>query len=112
MRLMTHWNLATVTALALACSSAACGAYDAAIAEQQEQITADAQKMMEGIELQVAVDAENQYGIVARNGGSAIDRCVQAGMVTAAWLQANNDGKYEDWKKIETRDCRAAGLRQ
>ena len=108
------WNrFAAAFALALlASASTACEAYDAAIAEQEAQITADAQRMMEDIELQVAVDAENQYGIVARSGGSAMDRCVQAGMVGAAWLQAKNEGKYQDWKKIETRDCRAAGLRQ
>jgi hypothetical protein len=90
----------------------ACGAYDAAVEQQAEQINTDAQRMLSDIEIQVARDAEDQYGIVARNGGSAMDRCVQAGMVAAAFLQANAEGRYQDWKKIEDRDCAAAGLRR
>ena len=85
-------------------------AYDAAVDQQMEQINADAQKMMKDIELQVATDAVEQYTIVAQGGGTAMDRCVQAGMVAAAFLQANVAGRYQDWKERERSDCKAAGL--
>lgn len=85
--------------------------YDTAVDKQMEQINADAAVMLADIEMKVATDAVAQYNIVAANGGAAMDRCVQAGMVSAAFLQANAAGRYADWKEIEKRDCRAAGLR-
>ena len=39
-----------------------------------------------GVENKVAKDAEAQYSIAARSG-TAIDRCVHAGFVAAAYLQ-------------------------
>lgn len=62
------------------------------------------------IESKVADDAENQYRMVVDNGGSAIERCVQAGMVSAAWLQAENQEKYAHSKVLENLDCANAGL--
>jgi hypothetical protein len=99
------WQLVCASALALAgCDPQA--AYD----QQMEQINADAQNMMKDIELQVATDAVEQYTIVVQGGGSAMDRCVQAGMVAAAFLQANAANRYEEWKERERTDCGAAGL--
>lgn len=66
-------------------------------------------KAIEDIETQVAKDAEQQFRISERNG-SAIDRCVQAGFVSAAWLQANNEAKYQEWKQVEYKECNRAGV--
>jgi hypothetical protein len=104
-------------ALALACAGALAGcdpqrAYESAVDQQMEQVNADADKMMKDIQLQVATDAVQQYTIVVQAGGSAIDRCVQAGMVAAAFLQAKAAGRYEEWKGRERSDCKAAGLPQ
>lgn len=62
-----------------------------------------------GLENQVANDMVKQYDI-ARTSGNPIDVCVHAGMVSAAYLQAKDDSNYAAWKKIETRDCDAAGV--
>ena len=77
----------------------------------RQRIKGDAQQTMDDIYQQVADDAVKQYGIVSRNG-SAIDRCVHAGMVTAAFAQAKDEARYAQWKDIERRDCRAAGVPQ
>ena len=52
----------------------------------------------------MAADAVRQYNIAARNG-SPIDICVQAGIVAAAYLQAENEAEYARWKKIEKNNC-------
>jgi hypothetical protein len=49
-------------------------------------------------------DAEREYQI-ASSSGSDVDRCVQAGMVAAAYLQAHNQQSYQSWKMREDRDC-------
>jgi len=67
------------------------------------------QSMMQDTEDQVASDAVTQYNITARSG-SATDRCVQAGIVTAGYLQAKNETKYSSWKAVQRRDCKAAGF--
>src|ERR1019366_5331162 len=66
---------------------------------------------MQSIADKVASDAVDQYQITAKSGGP-MDRCVQAGMVSAAFLQAKNDAQYSTWKKIERKDCKAAGVSQ
>lgn len=63
-----------------------------------------------GIEKKVAQDAIKQYEI-AKRGGSAIDVCVQAGIVSASFLQAKDESNYQQWKEQEERDCRRAGIR-
>ena len=65
-----------------------------------------ASKDMQRIEQQVAADAVREYEIVKRNG-SAMEAYVHAGLVAAAYLQANDEANYQKWKKIE----RAEGLR-
>jgi len=64
---------------------------------------------MSNIEQQVAADAVKQYNI-AKSSGKAMDACVQAGLVSAAYLQAKDQGNYQSWKAIEDSDCRAAGV--
>lgn len=52
-----------------------------------------------------------QYQI-ADSLGSAMDKCVQAGLVAAALLQANEAERYASWKSIEGNVCAAAGVRR
>ena len=47
----------------------------------------------------VAADAVDQYNIAVRQGDK---KCVQVGLVAAAYLQAKNESEYIDWKDIET----------
>ena len=61
------------------------------------------------IHQQVAQDALDQYKIAAQHG-TAMDRCVQAGFVTAAFLQAKDESNYALWKHTEKDDCAAAGV--
>jgi hypothetical protein len=48
-----------------------------------------------------------QYGIVKR-GGDAMDTCLLAGEVAAAYMVAGNETKYQEWKKTEDADCAEA----
>ncbi len=64
---------------------------------------------MSGIEQQVAQDAVDQYNIAKRQG-DAIQICVQAGLVSAAYLQAEDEGNYNLWKSTERSDCNRAGI--
>ena len=57
----------------------------------------------------VAADAVARYGVAQANG-SAMDVCVQAGSVTAAYLQAQDEVKYQQWKQKERADCAKAGM--
>ena len=68
-----------------------------------------AQNQMDGIYAKVADDAEKQYAITKQAGGK-IDQCVQAGMVAAAYLQAQDQQQYSNWKSVESVDCAAAGI--
>lgn len=69
------------------------------------QVKNDIQK----IENQVAADAEKQYEI-AKNSGSDMDAYVQAGMVKAAYLQANDQVNYKKWVEIEKEHGKKIGL--
>ncbi|MBG6129410.1 hypothetical protein IWQ47_001287 [Aquimarina sp. EL_43] len=68
-----------------------------------------AEKEINKIQIQVANDAVKQYEIAKRNG-FATDAYVQAGLVTAAYLQANDEKNYKKWKKIEEQEAKNAGL--
>lgn len=70
-----------------------------------------AAKDMRRIEYEVAADAVREYNIAKEKGG-AMDACVHAGMVAAAYLQANDSSNYELWKATERVDCEKAGLPQ
>lgn len=69
----------------------------------------DAEQLMRDIENKVARDSVEQYEIAKRQGDPMMV-CVQAGMVSAAWLQAKNEAEYKKWKDIEKDDCKKAGL--
>ena len=84
-----------VTALALAITLTGC---DQAV-EAQMDSTYD----------KVSSDMVAQYDI-AKKQGDAMQTCVQAGMVSAAYLQAKDEAKYNEWKEIEKTDCKAAGI--
>ena len=66
---------------------------------------------MQSIENKVATDAVDQYNIAKQSGGP-MDACVAAGMVTAAYLQAEDQANYSRWKATKRVDCQAAGLPQ
>lgn len=68
-----------------------------------------AAKDLGDIEQQVAIDSVNEYKI-AKRSGSSMDACVHAGIVAAAYLQANDEENYRRWKLTESVDCNAAGL--
>jgi len=70
-------------------------------------INATSDSMLNDIKDKVATDAVDQYNIAVRQGDK-IQICVQAGLVSAAYLQAKNESKYIDWKDIETARCRDA----
>jgi hypothetical protein len=58
---------------------------------------------------QVATDAVNQYQIAKRQG-DPIQICVQAGFVSAAYLQTKDEPSYQQWKATQNEDCFHAGL--
>lgn len=67
------------------------------------------ENQMADIEKKVAEDSVSQYNIAKRQGDK-IQICVQAGLVSAAYLQAKDEAKYSEWKSIESADCKAAGI--
>ena len=54
---------------------------------------------------QVAADAVEQYHI-AKRAGEHVKICLRARIATAAYLQANDEAKYQQWKAIEEDECR------
>lgn len=68
-----------------------------------------AAKNMADIHSQVASDAVQQYEIAKRQG-DRIQICVQAGLVSAAYLQAKDEPNYQRWKQTESEDCKLAGI--
>jgi|ERR1035437_219781 hypothetical protein len=67
------------------------------------------QTSMQEIENKVASDAVEQYRIAERQGDK-MQICVQAGFVSAAYLQAKDEANYRTWKETEKQTCAAAGL--
>jgi hypothetical protein len=67
---------------------------------------------LRGIYAKVATDAVEQYEMVQRNKGSAMDLCAQAGLVSAAYLQAKDEEHYRTWKATEKKHCASAGVPQ
>ncbi len=68
------------------------------------------QSAMDNINAQVLADSIRKYQM-AKASGTAMDACVQAGMVKAAALQANSAAAFQQYTAIEKVDCAAAGLR-
>lgn len=61
------------------------------------------------IRMGVAEDAVKQYDMVKQHG-TPVDKCVHAGFVAAAYLQAQDERKYEYWKAVERLHCADAGV--
>ncbi len=59
---------------------------------------------LDQIKNDVASDAVRKYEIAKRQGDE-VQICVQAGMVSAAYLQAEDEEHYNMWKSIEKNDC-------
>lgn len=70
-----------------------------------------ANNQVQQIENQVALDFEKQYKI-AKENGTAIDAYTQASLVSAAYLQANDQENYKKWKAIEKEEAKRAGMPQ
>ena len=68
----------------------------------------EADHQMQNVKDKVASDAEQQYEIAARQGNK-MSMCVQAGFAAAAYLQAQDETAYNQWKATEALDCQAAG---
>jgi hypothetical protein len=65
---------------------------------------------MADIEKKVCSDAIEQYEIAVRQGDK-IQIAVQAGFVSAAMLQAKDEEGYREWKAVQDRAEKDAGLR-
>lgn len=78
-------------------------------AQREQNVQAAVNTEMNRITNQVANDAVSQYHIAKRQGDK-MQVCVQAGMVSAAYLQAKDEANYTAWKDTEKADCAAAGL--
>lgn len=76
--------------------------------EAQKQATTD---YLDDIHKQVSADAVEQYNIAKRQGDK-IQICVQAGLVSAAYLQEKNEASYNTWKATEKTDCQKAGIQR
>jgi ABC-type molybdate transport system substrate-binding protein len=82
---------------------------DEANKQVNAQVQTSSARSLQEIEEQVAQDAVKQYEIVHRSG-SAIDRCVHAGIVAAGFVQAKDEANYQVWKGIQRRECKRAGM--
>lgn len=71
--------------------------------------TSPEEKEQQDIHQQVIKDAIAQYETVQKTNDK-IEICVYAGMVTAAYTQANNQNEAKKWKVIEDQDCKKAGI--
>jgi hypothetical protein len=52
-----------------------------------------------------------QYNSAVK-AGSPTDRCVQAGFVASAYIQAKDEPNYQAWSGIRSNECKAAGIAQ
>ncbi len=66
---------------------------------------------MDDLKQKVAADFVEQYDIAKRQG-DRVQICVQAGIVSAGFLQSKDEANYQKWKEIEKADCAKAGIRK
>lgn len=64
---------------------------------------------MDKVHNKAASDVVEQYEIAKRQGDKMMI-CAQASVVSAVYLQAKDEAKYNEWKEIEKADCKAAGI--
>jgi hypothetical protein len=58
-----------------------------------------------------ADQAVNRYQSMLMDSRSTkVDVCVQAGIVSSAYLQAQDEPNYTKWKAIQKSDCEKAGV--
>ena len=57
-----------------------------------------------------AKEAEEQYRIVERTGGTTQERCDAAGKVADAYLEQKNEKDYQFWRLIRDTACLSAKL--
>lgn len=69
----------------------------------------DPEEIVQDIHADVAADTERQYYEVETHG-TAIDRCVRAGLVAESYLQAGSSSAYSYWMDVRERDCNEAGM--
>lgn len=86
-----------------------CAACTACVGAGVNQAAKHADQAMGEIQDKVANDAVDQYNISKRQGDK-MQACIQAGLVSAAYLQSKNEPKYNEWKAVEKADCKAAGV--
>ena len=85
------------------------GGYEQEVERTMQDINQQAAQELRRIERDVAADSVKEYEI-AKRSGSAMDAYVHAGMVCAAYLQANDETNYRKWKKIEREEGIRAGM--
>lgn len=59
-----------------------------------------------------AIDEQVAQYNHAVKAGSPMDRCVQAGFVASAYIQAKDDANSQAWSGIRNNECQTAGLAQ
>ena len=62
--------------------------------------------------LNKAIDEQVLQYNLAVKAGSQTDRCVQAGFVASAYIQAKDEPNYQAWSGIRNNECKAAGIAQ
>ena len=65
--------------------------------------------LMSHAENEVVKQALAQYDIAQRSG-DPIQICVHAGFVSAAYMQAKDEGNYQKWLATEKQACRTASV--
>lgn len=70
-----------------------------------------AQKFRETVNSSVIQQATREYELVAVNG-TKIEKCVHAGLVANAYLNAMQENGYKTWVAVKKRDCEEAGVPQ
>ena len=88
--------------IAAAAMLTACNDKPPPVASVKRQAAAD----LHAIHMQVIRDAREQYDIALQHC-SSVDRCVHAGLVAAAYIQAKDAENYKTWKGLEKISCMA-----
>lgn len=86
--------------LVLGCSSEA---------EERAEMNKAMNEIDTEVSARVALDAMKQFDIVFKRGDK-MEICVHAGIVAAAMLQTKDEKRYNEWKDMEKKLCKRAGL--
>jgi hypothetical protein len=99
---------------------AAAAAYEAKFAAKDranaqawaDQHSGTANQIVDQSRRQVLYDAMKQYDMVRQSDGSKVQLCVQAGLVVAAAIQAQDADELKRWQATQKADCSRAGIPQ